>query len=110
MPSFAAMKRSLAVLAVLSLLVFAAVAVAATPRTGTFKAAKGDIQLGYDFKFTVDKAGKRIKNVVAHVLEDCGEATSTVTTVAPDATWSVKGGKFSGRKKESADGITIYTT
>ena len=84
---------------------------AATPKLGTFKAGKGQVQLGYDLKFTVDKGGKRIKGLVAHVLERCdGSSTSTVTTVGPDLTWTVKGGKFSGRKKESSDGITYYTT
>jgi hypothetical protein len=84
---------------------------AATPKTGVFKAAKGQIQLGYDFKFSVDKGGKRIKNVVAHVLEYCdGSTTSSTTTVGPSLTWSVKNGKFSGRKKERYEDVTVYTT
>lgn len=89
----------------------AAVALAATPKTGTFKAPKGQIVRGYDLKFTVDRGGKRIKNVVAHVLETCdGSSTSSTTTVGPKLTWAVKGGKFSGRKKESSGGVTVYTT
>ena len=52
-----------------------------------------------------------IKNVVAHVLETCsGSSTSTVTTVGPKLTWTIKGGKFSGRKKETQEGVTLYTT
>jgi hypothetical protein len=99
-------------LAAAALLALSAVAYAAArPKTGTFKAAKGDIQLGYDFKFTVDNGGKRISKVVAHVLENCdGSSTRTVTTVGPDLTWAVKGGTFSGRKKETYDGVTAYTT
>jgi hypothetical protein len=85
------------------------VAIAATPKAGTFKAGKGQIQNGYDLKFTV-KNGK-IRNVVAHVLETCsGSSTSTVTTVGPSLTWSIKNGRFSGRKKEVQEGVTVYTT
>ena len=105
------MKRSTLLLTTLAtLLALAAVAVAATPRTGTFKAPKGKVQLGYDLKFKVDKGGKRIKDVVANVLEDCGSGQSSVTTLAPDSTWKVKGGKFSGRKKETYENITTYYT
>lgn len=105
------MKRTLA-LALAALTVFAAVAVAAKPSTGTFKAGKGQVQRGYDLKFKVDKNGKRISNLVARVLETCdGESTSSTTTVGPGLTWKVKSnGRFSGRKKEKAHGVTLYTT
>ena len=98
--------------AVLALACLAAVGVAATPKTGKFVAAKGAVQRGYDLSFTVDKKGRRIKDLVARVLEDCsGSSTSTTTTVGPDLTWSVsKSGRFSGRKKETANGLTLYTT
>lgn len=97
----------LAALAALSLAVPAATAVAAKPRSGTFKATK--VQLGYDLKFKVK--GSKITDIVGHVLERCdGNSTSTTTTVAPEASWRIKGGKFSGRKKESAYGVTLYTT
>ena len=67
-----------------ALLVCATAAFAATPRVGTFKAPKGQVQRGYDLKFQVDKGGKRIKGLVAHVLETCdGETTSSTTTVGP---------------------------
>jgi len=86
-------------------------ALAATPKNGTFKAPKGKVQRGYDLKFTVDKGGKRIKDLVAHVLETCDmSSTSSTTIVGPGLTWTVKGGKFSGRKKETANGVTLYTT
>jgi hypothetical protein len=105
------MKPLVVALVIVVVLACAGVALAATPRTGTFKAGKGDVQLGYDLKFTVDRGGKRIKGLVAHVLENCdGNSTSTVTTVGPKLTWPVKGGKFSGRKKERYQGGTVYTT
>ena len=104
------MKRSTLLLTLLAILGVTAVAVAATPRTGTFKAPKGKVQLGYDLKFKVDKGGKRIKDVVANVLEDCGSGQSSTTTIAPDSTWKVKGGRFSGRKKETYENITTYYT
>lgn len=101
----------MALLSVLALLVASAVALAATPRTGSFKAGKGQVQLGYDLAFKVDRGGKRIKDVVGHVLENCsGASTSTVTTLAPDSTWAVKGGRFSGRKKERYENVVTYTT
>jgi hypothetical protein len=104
-------KRLTAVVALVSLLALCAVAVAATPRAGTFVAAKGQVQRGYDLSFKVDRGGKRITNVVAHVLETGdGSSTSATTTVGPGLTWAVKGGRFSGRLKESADGVTLYTT
>ena len=96
----------LAALAALTLAV-PATAVAATPKSGTFKATK--VQLGYDLKFKVE--GAKITGIVGHVLERCdGSSMSTVTTVAPEASWKIKGGKFSGRKKESGNGVTLYTT
>ncbi len=105
------MRLSIAVLTVTLVAVFAAVALAATPRTGTFKAAKGDVQLGYDLKFKVDKGGKRISGLVAHVLERCGgSSTTTTTTVGPNLTWRVRNGRFSGRKRESSNGLTLFTT
>lgn len=103
--------RTILVLALATLTVFATVAVAATPRTGTFKAGKGQVQRGYDLKFKVDRKGKRINNLVAHVLETCGGSSySSTTTVGPGLTWAVKNGRFSGRKRETAHGVTLYTT
>lgn len=100
-----------AVLALAALPVSATVAQAATPKPGTFTAPKGQIQLGYDLTFKVDKGGKRISGLVAHVLETCsGESVSQVTTVGPDLTWAVKGGRFSGRLKETDGDLTLYTT
>ncbi len=102
------MRRFLLLVAVATI-AFSGVALAATPKSGTFKAKRGQIQLGYDFKFKVK--GSKITDLVANVLENCsGNSTSTVTTIAPDLTWKVKGGKFTGRKKEKGSGVTVYTT
>jgi hypothetical protein len=88
-----------------------ATALAATPRDGTFTAPKGKVQLGYDLKFKVSGGGKKITKLVAHVLENCDDmSTSRVTTVGPSLSWKVRGGKFSGRKKEIYEGVTVYTT
>jgi len=101
--------RRFLILVTIATTAFTGVALAATPKPGTFKAGKGQVQLGYDLKFTVK--GKKIKNLVAHVLENCdGSATSTVTTVGPSLTWTIRNGKFSGRKKETQEGVTVYTT
>lgn len=82
-------------------------AAAATPKVGTYKAAK--VQRGYDLMFTVRK--DKVTELVAHVLETCaGSSTSSTTTVGPGLTWTIKGGKVSGRKRESADGVTLHTT
>lgn len=98
-------------LGITALLACVAVAHAAAPKGGTFKSAKGQIQLGYDFKFTVDKGGKRISKLVAHVLEACdGSSTSSTTTVGPKLVWTVTRGTFAGRKKERFGGVTVYTT
>ena len=99
------MRRLILALPIAALL--AAPAVAATPKPGNWKATK--IQRGYDMKFKVK--GNKITNLVARVMETCdGSSTSTTTTVGPGLTWTVKGGKFSGRLKESSNGVTLYTT
>jgi hypothetical protein len=87
-------------------------ATAAKPRTGTFKAAKGDIQLGTQMQFTVDRGGKRIRKVAAFVLENCtNQSWSTWTMVGPKLSWTVDGkGRFKGRKKETSGALTLYTT
>ncbi|WP_372790932.1 hypothetical protein [Paraconexibacter sp.] len=104
-------RRLLPLAAAAVLLTSAAVAVAATPKVGTFVAPKGKIQRGYDLQFKVDKKGKRITKLVAHVLETCsGSSTSTTTTVGPGLSWTVKDGRFKARKKESSGGLTLYTT
>ncbi len=94
-----------------SSLALAAPATAAAPKTGTFVAPEGKVELGYDLQFKVVKGGTKITDLVANVLENCtGNSTSTVTTIAPELSWKVKNGKFSGRKKETISGVTVYTT
>ncbi len=44
------------------------------------------------------------------MLENCGSTMSTVTTVAPDSTWKVRNGRFSGRKKERYENVVTYYT
>jgi hypothetical protein len=92
-------------------LILTPAAQAATPRDGKFAAPKGKVVRGYDLSFKVTGGGKKISKVVAHVLETCaGSSTSSTTTVGPSLSWKVSGGKFSGRKKETYDGVTVYTT
>lgn len=89
----------------------AAPALAAKPSKGLFVAPKGKVEYGYDLKFKVSADGKQISKLVANVLENCdGESTSRVTTLGPNLRWKVKNGRFSGRQKETFDGITVYTT
>ena len=101
--------RRIAALALALCLAATAVASAATPRAGKWKATK--VQLGYDLSFKVSKDRKRITNIVANVLESCdGSSTRTTTTIAPDASWRIKNGRFSGRKREEISGVTVYVT
>ena len=94
-----------------SSLVLAAPAAAATPKDGRYVAPEGKVQLGYDLAFKVSKGGKKISGLVANVLESCsGSSMSTVTTVAPKLSWTVRNGRFSGRKKEVYGDLTAYTT
>lgn len=90
--------------------VFAAVAVAATPRTGTYRAAKGGVQKGKDLSFVVDQGGRRIRTLVAHVQERCGGGTPDITTAGPGFTWTVKGGRFSGKRTVKGGNLTLITT
>jgi hypothetical protein len=102
---------SIGAISLISALAASGTAAASTPRDGTFKAPKGQIQNGYDLSFKVTGSGRRITKVVGHVLETCsGSSTSSTTTVGPALSWKIKGGKFSGRKKETYDGVTVYTT
>lgn len=99
--------RRLLLIALPTFALLVAPAVAATPKAGSWKATK--IQRGYTMTFKVK--GKKITDVVAKVLETCdGAATSSQTTVGPGLTWTIKGSRFSGRKKETSGGVTLYTT
>jgi hypothetical protein len=99
--------RRLTPVLLVALLLLAVPAEAAAPRAGNWKATK--VQLGYSMTFKVK--GSKITNVVARVLESCSDSSTTSqTTVGPGLSWTVKGGRFSKRIKESANGVTLYTT
>ena len=94
-------------LTLIALLSVSAVAAAATPSSGKWKGTK--LTLGNNLKFTV-KDGK-VTKISARVLADCDSSDTEVsTTFAPDSSWKVSGGKFSGRHKEKVKGVTAYFT
>jgi hypothetical protein len=100
---------SAAVAAVVVVLVAAAAAVAVTPKSGSWKGT--DVQLGKNLKFKVSKGGKKVTQISANVLEYCdGSSYSSWTTFAPDTSWKVKNGRFSGRHKEVLGDVTAYFT
>jgi hypothetical protein len=101
------MRRILLLTLPIAVLLAAPATAAAPPKSGSWKATS--IQRGYSMTFKVK--GKKITNVVAKVLEQCsGESTTTQTTVGPGLTWTIKGNKFKGRKKETDGALTLYTT
>jgi len=100
--------RRLLTLTLIALLSVSAVAMAATPSSGKWKGTK--LLLGKDLKFSV-KNGK-VAKISARVEADCDSSDTEVTrTFAPDSSWKVSGGKFSGRHKEKIKGGgTAYFT
>jgi hypothetical protein len=112
-PEVPVRRLALPVFAILLLLVAAAPASAVTPRTGVFEAkrgGKGEIQLGWNMKFTVDRKGRRITKLSAQVLENCGGSSST-TTIGPKLSWRVdRRGRFKARYKEMYGQVAVYTT
>ncbi len=104
-------RRLSSLAALVALLVFATVALAATPRDGDLQGPEGEGAARVRPAVQGRRSGKRISGLVAHVLETCdGSATSSTTTVGPGLTWTVKNGRFSGRKKEKDGSLTLYTT
>src|SRR6266508_3019668 len=104
------MRRPLAI-GLLAALALTGSAVAATPLDGTFQAPKGKAQTGSELSFKVSGGGTRVGRLRARLLETCqGQGSSTMTTIASDATWTVRGGKFAARKKEVRAGTTYSTT
>jgi hypothetical protein len=104
------MRRALTI-GVIAALTLTASAVAATPRDGTFRAPKGKAQAGFELSFTVTGGGRKVGGLRARLQETCqGAGSSTMTALASLATWTVRGGKFAGRKKEVRAGTTVYTT
>jgi len=104
------MRRALTI-GVLTALAVTATAVAATPRDGTFQAQKGKAQTGSELSFRVTGSGSKVGQLRARLLETCqGQGSSTMTTIASAATWTVRGGKFAARKREVRASTTYYTT
>ena len=104
--------RKLLVTVLCVFLMLAPAALAATPRPGTYKA--DNVYQAYDFSFKVVKtdAGLKVTDIVSRLLWNCSHAApySDQVTVAPDSSWRVVGGKFSGRKKEVHGKVTDYYT
>jgi hypothetical protein len=102
------MRRLLAT-GLLAALVLTGSAVAATPLDGAFQAQKGKVQKGYELSFKVSGGGTKVGQLRARLLQTCADS-SAMTTVTSIATWTVRGGKFSARKKEVRASTTYYTT
>lgn len=101
------MHRSSLVLALLAALVVTAAAPAATSPNGSYK-GKIDYQ-GYDITFKVK--GDKITKIVARMLVDCeGSGYPTQFLIAPDAAWTIKNGKFSGKKIQTVGQAKAYVT
>jgi hypothetical protein len=93
-------------LVALATLLFATSAPAATS-DGSYK-GKIDYQ-GYAITFKVK--GDRITKIVARMLVDCdGSGYPTTFLIAPDAGWTIKNGRFSGRKVQTVDQAKAYVT
>jgi hypothetical protein len=100
-----AMQRS-SLLALIIALGLSTAAPAATS-AGKYK-GKIDYQ-GYDITFKIK--GNKITDVVARMLADCDrDGYSEEFLIAPDATWTIKNGKFSGKKVQSYGQSKAYVT
>lgn len=101
------MHRSGFLLALLGALLIAGAAPAATSSNGSYK-GKIDYQ-GYDITFKIK--GNKISKIVARMLADCDrDGYSEEFLIAPDASWTIKNGKFSGKKVQSYDQSKAYVT
>lgn len=99
------MHRS-SLLAALAALTCSAAAPAATSN-GSYK-GKIDYQ-GYDITFKI--SGNRISKIHATMLQDCaGDGMSEVYSIAPRSSWTIRGGKFSGKKIETYGQSKAYVT
>ena len=100
------MGRRIAIV-VLCFLALGAVAGAATPQGGKWKATY--VELGYELSFTVSKG--KVKKFGGFVLEQCsGSSGRTQTAVSVDKAMRIKRGKFSVREKVQDRGVTLITT
>jgi hypothetical protein len=103
--------RRLLALGLLAALTMTGTALAATPLDGSFQAQKGKVQEGYRLSFKVTGAGTKVTGLRARLLQTCqGKDSSAMAAVTSSATWTVRGGKFNARKKETRGSMTVYTT
>jgi hypothetical protein len=103
--------RRLLALGLLAALTMTGTALAATPFDGSFQAQKGKVQKGYELSFKVAGAGSRVIGLRARLLTTCqGQDSSAMAAVTSSATWTVRGGKFNARKKETRGSTIVYTT
>jgi hypothetical protein len=101
------MHRSSLLLALLASIALTAAAPAATSPNGSYR-GKIDYQ-GYDITFKVK--GTKITKIVARMLVDCdGSGSSTTFLIAPDAAWTIKNGRFSGKKVQTVGQAKAYVT
>jgi len=101
--------RRLLAIALVAALAVTGTALAATPLDGTFQAQKGKVEKGYELSFKVAAGGRKVAGLRAKLLATCSD-TSELALVTSGATWTVRGGKFAGRKKETRAGTTVHTT
>jgi hypothetical protein len=91
----------------LSFLSLAALAVAATPRGGSWKSTY--VEFGYEVKFRVSDG--KVRKFSGVVLEQCGAGNGlSQTTVSVDRAMKIRRGKFSVRETVERDGVTVITT
>jgi hypothetical protein len=104
------MRRLLAI-GLLASLAVTGIARAATPLDGPFRAEKGKVEKGYELSFEVSGGGTRVGQLRARLLQTCeGAGSSAMATVTSMAAWTVRGGKFAARKKETRGSATVFTT
>jgi hypothetical protein len=102
--------RRLLALGLLAALTMTGTALAAKPIDGSFRAQKGKVQQGYELSFKVT-GGSKVTGLRARLLQTCqGQDSSAMAAVTSSATWTVRGGKFNARKKETRGSMTVYTT
>lgn len=102
------MRMKLGLLTLLSTIALAGAAPAATaPKPGAYK-GKIDYQ-GYDITFKIK--GNKITDIVARMLQDCDrDGFSETFLIAPDASWTIRNGKFSGKKVQTYDQAKAHVT
>lgn len=95
------MKRTL-ILALAALTVFAAVAVAAPPKKGSYK---GKTEQNRSITFKV--SGGKVKAFSGGVNMICGQSGLEINAVIPPKAMKLKGGRFSYKGRDKVDGNNI---